>query len=322
MKNTAAKKVIVTGGAGFLGSTLVPTLIDAGYEVHVIDNLSGGKKSRVPKAAKLYVTDIRDTKKLNATFKKIAAAKVGNAKNAPIYGLFHLAALPRVQFSIDYPVEAHSVNMNGLMNVFEMAKTYKVRRIVYSASSSAYGDQTVMPLTESMLPMPKSPYASQKHYGELMASQYSLHYGVESVSLRYFNIFGPNFDPNGPYAMAIGKFIVARKEGKPITVTGDGSQTRDCVFATDVARANMLAMESTKVGKGEVINIGSGHNESILNIAKMIAGTKGKIIHIAPRVEVRDTKADITRAKQLLGWSPKITLEEGITQLLTEAGIK
>lgn len=303
------KKVIVTGGAGFLGSTLVPALLRGGYEVHVIDNLVSGKREHVPESATLHEIDIRDVKALESVFKKVG----------DIYCVFHLAALPRVQFSIDHPTESHSVNVDGLLNVFEASRKTKARRIVYSASSSAYGDQVVMPLNEEMKPNPKSPYASQKFYGELLARQYHLHYGLETVCLRYFNIFGPNFDPNGPYAMAIGKFLNARKEGKPLTVTGDGNQTRDCVYATDVARANILAAESKKVGKAEVINIGSGRNPSVLEIAKLIGG---RIEHIAPRVEPHDTKADISKAKKLLGWEPKVTLEDGIAELKRLNGIK
>jgi UDP-glucose 4-epimerase len=176
-----------------------------------------------------------------------------------------------------------------------------------------------MPLVEEMKPNPKSPYAAQKFYGELLARQYYLHYGMETVCLRYFNIFGPNFDPNGPYAMAIGKFLNAKKEGKPLTITGDGSQTRDCVYATDVAFANILAAESKKVGKGESLNIGSGKNPSILEIAKMIGG---KIVHIDPRVEPHDTLADISKARKLLGWEPKMTIEKGIAELKKQQGIK
>ena len=306
------KKVIVTGGAGFLGSTLVPALLKEGYEVHVIDNLVSGKREHVPEKATLHEIDIRDVKALESVFKKVGH----------IYCVFHLAALPRVKFSIDFPLESHSVNVNGLLNVFEASRKAKVRRIVYSASSSAYGDQVVMPLNEEMKPNPKSPYASQKFYGELLARQYHLHYGLETVCLRYFNIFGPNFDPNGPYAMAIGKFLNQKKRNEPLTVTGDGSQTRDCVYATDVARANILAAESGKVGKGEVINIGSGKNISILKIAEMIGGKNGKIIHVAPRVEPHDTQADITRAKKLLGWMPKVTIEKGITELKRLNAIK
>jgi UDP-glucose 4-epimerase len=303
------KKVIVTGGAGFLGSTLVPMLVKEGYEVHVIDNLVGGKKERVPKEAGLHILDIRDSGALERLLTSLG----------PIDSLFHLAALPRVQFSIDNPKEAHDTNINGLLNVFEAARKSKVRRIIFSASSSAYGDQPTLPLREDMLPDPKSPYAIHKLYGEQLARQYALHYGIETVSLRYFNIYGPNFDPNGPYAMAIGKFLTQRKEGESLTITGDGSQTRDCVYSTDVAWANILAARTDKVGKGEVINIGSGKNPSILEIARLIGG---EVKHIAPRIEPHDTRADISKAKKLLGWEPKVSFEKGIAELKKLHGIK
>ena len=299
-------KVVVTGGAGFIGSHLADALLAAGHEVHVIDNLANGRKEDVPTGAVFHELDILD---------RAAIAPI--LKDA--HCVFHLAALPRVQFSIDNPKEAHATNVDGLLNVFEAARKSKVRRLVYSASSSAYGDQTIMPLNEDMKPNPMSPYAVHKHYGELLARQYCMHYGLETVCLRYFNIFGPNFDPNGPYAMAIGKFLTQAKKGESLTVTGDGSQTRDCVYATDVARANILAATSAKVGKGEVINIGSGKNPSILSLAKMIGSN---ITHIAPRVEPHDTLADISKAKKLLGWKPEVTLEKGIAELKKQVGIK
>jgi nucleoside-diphosphate-sugar epimerase len=301
-ENKKRKKVVVTGGAGFFGSTLVAELVKAGYEVHVVDNLVSGKKEHVPKEATLHFIDIRDEAEVEKLFLSLA----------PIYGIFHLAALPRVQYSIDHPKEAHSVNVDGLLNVFSASAKAKARRLVYSASSSAYGDQEVLPLHEGLVPNPMSPYAAQKYYGEIMAKNYALHYGLPTVSLRYFNIFGPNFDPKGAYPQAIGLFLDLKKRGKPLTVTGDGLQTRDCVYSTDVAQANILALESDNVGKGEVINIGSGRNASVLDIAKMIGG---EIVHIDPRIEPRNTKADITLAKKLLGWEPKVTLEEGIEKL-------
>lgn len=302
------KKVIVTGGAGFFGSTLVPELVKAGYEVHVIDNLAAGKREHVPSEATLHEVDIRDEVKLDEAF-----SKVGD-----IYGVFHLAALPRVQFSIDHPKEAHSVNIDGLLNVFNAASKHKAHRLVYSASSSAYGNQEVLPLHEGLVPSPMSPYAAQKYYGEIMARNYALHYGLPTVSLRYFNLFGPNYDPKGAYPQAIGLFLWLKSQGKPLTITGDGLQTRDCVFVTDVARANILALESEEVGKGEVMNIGSGTNPTILDIAHEIGG---EIVHIAPRVEPRNTKADISRAKELLGWEPKVGFKEGIAILKKLAGI-
>jgi UDP-glucose 4-epimerase len=296
------KKVIVTGGAGFLGSTLVPELVKAGYEVHVVDNLSAGKIERVPKEATLHQIDIRDEESLDKLFETLG----------DIYGVFHLAALPRVQFSIDHPKEAHSVNIDGLLNVFNASAKAKVHRLVYSASSSAYGNQEVLPLHEGLVPNPMSPYAAQKYYGEIMARNFSLHYGLPTVSLRYFNLFGPNYDPNGAYPQAIGLFLSLKQQGKPLTVTGDGLQTRDCVYVTDVARANILALESDKVGNGEVINIGSGTNPSILDIAHEIGG---EIIHIPRRIEPRNTRADITLAKKLLDWEPLVDFKRGIEEL-------
>jgi UDP-glucose 4-epimerase len=299
------KNAIVTGGAGFLGSHLVRELINRGYEVFVIDNLSNGKEENIDKRARFFPIDIRDKVVLGQTIEKIAGM-------GQIDGIFHLAALPRVQFSIDHPEDAHSVNVDGLVNVFELARKHKVRRIVYSASSSAYGNQVVMPLVETMKTDPMSPYAAQKLYGELMVKNYALHFGIETVALRYFNIVGPGADPNGPYAQAVIKFVSSLAQGKPLVIFGDGLQTRDSVNVADVVRANILALENPSVGKGEVINIGSGKSESIMNIARMVGG---KITHGPARVEPRHTLADITLAKRLLGWEPEISLEETIREL-------
>jgi UDP-glucose 4-epimerase len=303
------KKVVVTGGAGFLGSHLSAALVKRGYEVHVVDTMVGAMPGRVldPKAH-LHKIDIRNKKALSALFKKIG----------PIAGVFHLAALPRVQFSIDTPEEAHDVNVNGTFTVLLVAKEYGVGKVVYSASSAAYGDQAKLPLSEDMVPHPKSPYALHKYIGEHYAHIFNVVYGLPTVSLRYFNIYGPGADPNGPYAQAIIKFIHLRKANKPLTITGDGKQTRDSVHVRDVVRANIMAFESKKVGKGEVINIGSGRNASVNEIAKMIGG---KTVHIAPRIEPRHTKADIRKAKKLLKWEPTITLKEGIAELKEIAGL-
>ncbi len=296
------KKVVVTGGAGFLGSHLVPRLQQEGYEVHVVDNLVAGTRDHVPVGATLHEIDIRDKHALADLFRQLGE----------IAGVFHLAALPRVQFSIDHVEEANDVNINGMLNVLLAARDARVGRVVYSASSSAYGDQETLPLHEGMLPNPLSPYALHKYVGEQYCKNFSLHYGLPTVSLRYFNLYGPNADPNGPYAQAIIKFIDQRQHGKPMTITGDGEQTRDVVHVRDVVRANLLALTAPSVGKGEVMNIGSGKAYSVNAVADMIGGEK---VYIAPRVEPRHSLADITRAKQLLGWEPTITLEEGIAEL-------
>jgi len=297
--------MVVVGGAGFIGSHLTDALVLGGFNVHVIDDLSHGKKENVNKAASLHIADIRD---LSAIAPIIKDSRF----------VFHFAALPRVQYSIEHPVETNEVNIGGTLNVLIASKEGGVKRVIYSASSSAYGDQKTLPLVETMTPNPKSPYGLQKHVGELYARVWSEVHGLETVSLRYFNVYGPRLDPNGAYALAIGKFLKQRKEGKPLTIWGDGSQTRDFTHVRDVVRANLLAAENKKVGRGEVINIGAGRNFSVNELARLIGG---KVVHTEPRVEPHDTLADNSLAKKLLGWEPKVTLEEGIAELKKEFGV-
>lgn len=304
-KHIKNNKVVVTGGAGFIGSHVADALIERGFDVHVIDNMSGGKKENVNGKASLHVADVRD---LAAIKPIIKGAKF----------VFHLAALPRVQYSIEHPAETNEVNVIGTQNVLIAAHEGGVKRVVYSASSSAYGDQPTMPLVETMPPNPKSPYGLHKYVGEVYARVWQSVYGLETVSLRYFNVYGPRMNPDGAYPLAIGKFFKQRKAGQPMTIWGDGTQTRDFTHVRDVVRANLLAAESKKVGKGEVINIGAGKNVSILEVAKMIGGP---IVYEPPRIEPHDTLADNSLAKKLLGWMPEVTLEEGIAELKTLYGI-
>lgn len=292
-------KVVVVGGAGFIGSHVVDVLIERGYETHVIDNLSGGKKENINSKAFFHKTDIRELESIKPIIK---GAKY----------VFHLAALPRVQYSIEHPIETNEVNVSGTLNVLIAAKDGGVKRVIYSASSSAYGDQKVMPLLEDMPANPKSPYGLQKYVGELYTRLWSEVYGLETVSLRYFNVYGPRLNPDGAYPLAIGKFLKQRKEGKPLTIWGDGTQTRDFTHVRDVVRANLLAAESKKVGKGEVVNIGAGRNFSVNQLATLIGG---EVAHEPARLEPHDTLADNSLAKKLLGWKPAISLEEGIREL-------
>jgi len=293
------KKVIVTGGAGFIGSHLTDALLEKGYEVHIIDNLSGNSKENVNPKAHFHELDIRN---LEAIKPVIAGAEY----------VFHLAALPRVQYSIENPGETTDVNVNGTLNVLIAAKEGGVKKVVYSASSSAYGDQPVMPLKEDMLANPKSPYGLQKYIGELYCKVWSTVYGLPTVSLRYFNVYGSRFNPHGAYALVIGKFLYQLKEGKPMTITGDGKQTRDFTHVRDVVRANILAAESSNVGMGEVMNIGAGKNQSINYIAELIGGP---VEHIPARLEPHDTLADNSLAKKLIGWVPEVSIEQGIEEL-------
>lgn len=295
----------MTGGAGFIGSHLVDALLEAGKEVIVIDDLSGGKRERVDPKATLHVVDIRDYDAI-----------------APLFSgaeyVFHLAALPRVQYSIEHPTETHAVNVNGTLNVLLAAKEAGVKRVVYSASSSAYGNQETLPLREDMLPAPLSPYGLHKFIGEHYAHVFSEVYGLSTVSLRYFNVYGPRLDPDGAYALVIGKFLKQRSEGGPMTITGDGTQTRDFTHVRDVVRANLLAAESTQVGHGEVVNIGAGRNASINELAHLIGGP---VTYIPARLEPKNTLADNTKARELLGWIPEVALADGIAELKKEWGI-
>jgi UDP-glucose 4-epimerase len=307
------KNVVVVGGAGFIGSNLAHELVAQGYEVFVLDCLVAGKKQHIPKEAHVHEIDICSGENVEKTFQAI------KKKFGLIYGVFHLAALPRVQYSIENPIKTSEVNVLGTVHVLNAAHKAGVRRFVYSASSSAYGDQEVMPLHEELPAQPKSPYGLQKHLGELYARLWSEVYGLPTVSLRYFNVYGPRLDPEGPYALVIGRFLKQKKESKPLTITGDGTQTRDFTHVSDVVRANILAMESKKVGKGEVINIGAGRNVSINDLAKMMGGP---MEYIPARLEPKHTRADNKKAKALLGWEPKVELEDGIAALKKEWKIK
>jgi UDP-glucose 4-epimerase len=299
-----AKRAVVTGGAGFIGSHLVDALVAKGYSVDVIDNLSGGKKERVNPMATLHVCDITEYDQILPI---ISGADV----------VFHLAALPRVQYSIEEPQITHTANAIGTLNVLHAVKEGGAKKFIYSASSSAYGDNETLPLHEDLPARPLSPYALQKFIGEEYARMYHFLHGTQTVSLRYFNVYGSRLDPNGPYALVIGLLLRLRKEGKPLTMTGDGEQTRDFTHVRDVVWANILAAESNRVGKGEVINIGSGRNFTMNKLGEMIGG---EVVHIPSRKEPRHTRADNRKAKELLGWEPQVTLEEGIAELLQEWG--
>lgn len=290
------KKAVVTGGAGFIGSHLVDGLVEAGYDVHVIDNLCAGKKEHIDPKAKLYIKDIR-------SFVEIAPIFEG----ADV--VFHLAALPQVQGSIDDPATTHEVNVTGTLNVLMAASRAKVRRFVFTSSAAVYGDQDTMPLSEEMESTPKSPYGLHKYIGEIYSKLWNTVYGMETVSLRYFNVYGPRQSVDGSYPLVIAKFMDLKKKGKPLTIVGTGEQTRDFVHVSDIVRANLRAAESSNVGKGEVMNIGSGKETSVKAVAELIGGM---VEYIPARFEPSHSVASIARAKEYLGWEPSMTLEKGI----------
>lgn len=299
MDNPAKGKVIVTGGAGFIGSHIVDRLLGEGYTVHVIDNLVAGKRENVRPGAVFHNADILDFDSVKRIFE--GASHV-----------FHCAALARVQPSIQDPRTSNHANITGTLNVLLASRDAGVKRVVYSASSSAYGNPERMPMQEHMEARPMSPYALQKYVGELYARLFSFLYGMETVSLRYFNVYGPRMSTDGHYALAIAKFLEQRKGGEPLTIVPDGTQSRDFTHVSDVVEANMLAAASSKVGQGEVINIGAGHDRSILELADFIGGER---VFIEPRIEPKRTLADISRARELLGWEPNVALEDGIAEL-------
>ena len=293
------EKIIVTGGAGFIGSHIVDALVEKGYKVHVVDNLSAGKKENVNSKAILHIVDIREKEKLIPIFK--------DAKY-----VFHEAAFPQVQYSIENPIETNDINVNGTLNVLEASRVNNVKRAIFASSSAIYGDQETLPITEDMQINPLSPYGAHKYIGEVYMKLYAQIYGLETVSLRYFNVYGPRQSANGAYASVIPKFIEFRKKNESLIITGDGEQTRDFVNVKDIVMANISAMKSNKVGKGEVINIGAGDQYSVNYIASLIGE---QVEYVPPRIEPRNTQAGILKAKKFLNWEPCVILEEGIKEL-------
>ncbi|MCP6718825.1 MAG: NAD-dependent epimerase/dehydratase family protein [Patescibacteria group bacterium] len=296
-------KILVTGGTGFIGSHLVDALIENNHQVSLVDNLSTGRRGNINPKADFFETDIKDFNRIRPLFNGIDF-------------VFHLAANPRIPLSIEKPRETNEVNINGTLNALLASKEAGVKKFIYSSSSSVYGDQEELPVKEGMTCSPLSPYALQKYVGEAYCKIFSEIYGLPTVSLRYFSVYGPRYSKEGEHLQVIALFLEKKKQGEPLTITGDGEQTRDFTSVFDVVRANILAMGSGKVGKGEAINVGGGKDYSIKEVAKLIGG-EIKYIPLQPG-EVDRNLADISLAKELLNWEPKIKLEEGIKQLLKE----
>lgn len=302
-------KYLVTGGAGFIGANLVKQLLADGHVVIVLDNYAGGKKPERILTGVTYVEgDIRNENDLD---------KVCPGAD----GIFHLAALPRVSFSVENPELTHDVNVNGTLKVLQAARKHKIKRVIFSSSSSTYGAIMAGQLLkeDETNKKPVSPYALHKLIGENYCRIFSELYGLETVSLIYFNVYGPYFDPEGAYALVVGKFLKQKKEGQPLTACGDGEYYRDYTHVNDVVRANILAMQSDKVGKGEIINIGCGRPITVNELVKIMGG---EFVYIEPRAgDQRFSGADNTKAKTLLGWEPTVALEDGIKELKKEWGI-
>ncbi len=298
-------KIIVTGGAGFIGSHLTDELVKLGHEVAVVDNLMLGKKEFVNKKAKFYKKDIRDYKSLKKIFKGADA-------------VFHLAADPRLPVSIEDPLTTNDINVNGTLNVLWAAKENQVSKVIFSSSCAVYG-LGKPPFKEDSPVNPVSPYGLHKLIGEKYCQLFFNLYGLKTVCLRYFNVFGPRKLATGAYPMVIPIFLDQRAKNKVMTIVGDGQATRDYVHVSDVVRANILAWRS-KVDNGSVVNIGSGKQVSVNEVAKIIGG---ETINISARPgEMVAAEADNTKARQVLGWEPTVALSDGIEQLKKEWGIK
>lgn len=312
--NATKKTYLVTGGAGFIGSHLVDRLVALGHRVRVIDNLSSGKKININAKADFHHADIRDKNAIAKSFQNVD-------------GIFHLAALARIQPSFEKPEEYIDTNVIGTKHILELAKEHHIKRIVYSASSSAYGHQAAL-LREDMALTPQalSPYSSTKRMGEmLMRDMGSMTGGAETVCLRYFNVYGSRQTTtvDGPYATVVGIFLDQWKKKEPLTIVPFprkplGAQRRSFTHVDDVVAANLLAMDSVHVGSGEIINIGTTKNASLKELALLIGGAHYAIIKAPPRKnEVFETRADIRKAKKLLDWQPRVSLKQGIERLKT-----
>ncbi len=302
-------KVLVTGGAGFIGSHIVTRLLREGHTVRVFDNLSTGKRqnlAHVEKDVELVVGDVRDDA-------AVSRAAVG------MEVVYHEAAIVSVPYSVEHPRETHAVNVLGTLNVALAARDAGARRLVFACSAAVYGEDPELPKREAMRPEPVSPYGVEKIAGELYLHTFSAVYGIETVSLRYFNVFGPRQDPSSAYSGVISIFADRILKGEPLKIYGDGHQTRDFVFVDNVVDANLFAATQPGVS-GRAYNVACGIGTTLLDLAKVLGEVSGKparIVHAEARVgDVRDSVADISRARAELGYAPRVSVRDGLTALL------
>jgi UDP-glucose 4-epimerase len=300
-------KVLVTGGAGFIGANLTEALLKRGHQVRILDNFSTGKRENLVfdesyPSLEIIDGDICDLNLCQRAMKDIEY-------------VFHQAALPSVQRSIEDPLTSHSVNVGGTLNILLAAKNAGVKRLIYASSSSVYGDTPTLPKREEMPPNPLSPYALQKYVGEQYSRLFYQLYGFETISLRYFNIFGPKQDPNSIYSAVIPRFIDLLLQGRPPVIFGDGEQSRDFTYIDNVVQANLLAMSKEQLN-GEVVNIACGKRTSLnqlLNILKHILGSKVSPVYQGSRKgDVKHSLADINKGKQFLNYEPQVEIEIGL----------
>ncbi len=295
-------KALISGGAGFIGSHLVDALLGHGHEVVVLDNFSTGRPQNLE-----HVSD-----KIKSVQCDISQMGEWNVNFSGVDWVFHLAALADIVPSIEKPIDYFESNVQGTFNVLEACRQHHVKRFLYAASSSCYGIPDEYPTPESSEIKPQYPYALTKYLGEEIVMHWCKVYGLPAVSLRLFNVYGPRSRTSGTYGAVFGVFLAQKLAGKLFTVVGDGTQTRDFTYVTDVVDALIFAAESNV--SGEVINIGSDNTYSVNRLVELLGGD---IVHIPKRPGEPDcTWADITKAKKLLGWEPKISFEKGVKILL------
>jgi len=300
-------RYVVTGGAGFIGSNTVDELVRRGHSVVVLDDLSAGREDNL--------AEIRN----KITFIKGSITDIEVVRKAMHEAeyVMHLAARTSVPRSVKDPIETNKINIEGTLNVLVAAKELKVKRVVFAASSSAYGETPALPKVETMQPEPISPYGVTKFVGELYGQTFGRCYGLENVALRYFNIFGPRQDPGSPYSGVLAKFCTAFLEGTPPSVFGDGEQTRDFTYVENAVQANLLACEAPNVS-GKVFNVGVGGRVSLNEVLRELRKITGKALEAnyepAREGDIRDSQADISRAREFLGYEPQVSFEEGLAR--------
>lgn len=300
--------VLLTGGAGFIGSHTAELLVKDGYEVKILDNLDSGSLdnlSLISHKIKIIIGDMRD--------KNVLKQAIRDAQY-----IIHLAAVVSVDEAIENPIRTFEVNCQATIQLLELARALDVEKVVYASSTAVYGEPLKIPLREDHPTRPINPYGASKLAGESIMEAYNKTYALPTISLRYFNVYGPRMR-EGQYAGVISKFLEAAKKNEQLKIFGDGEQTRDFVHVYDVAVANKIALESHEVG---IFNIGTGVETRIIDLAKLIiklVKSQSKIVFLKPRPgDIYRSVADITKARRFLGWEPKISLEEGLKKLISE----
>jgi len=297
---------LVTGGAGFIGSNIVAELLQRGEKVRVLDNFSTGRRENIAPFVEhidLIEGDLRDLSTVSQVVEGVDY-------------VLHQGALPSVQRSVDAPLASHAANATATLNVLIAARDAGVRRVVYASSSSIYGDSPTLPKREDMLPAPKSPYAVSKMAGEQYCRAFAEVFGLETVCLRYFNVFGPRQDPTSQYSAVIPLFITAMLRGEAPTIYGDGEQSRDFTYVANVVHANLLAATATGDAVGRVFNVACGRRYTLLDLIAAlndILDTDIEPIHVAPRPgDVRHSLADVSAAREVLGYEPQVDFHAGL----------